>query len=133
MIDSIRFDSILKIIDYIIWPAPDYLNHFHEVREMIETCNDENMQNNLKPGHIVCLDKSMSTWTNMHTCPRFMFILQKPWAFGNEYHTVCCGNTGIMFSMEIVDAAWCQSQQHQEFDDFGGNTVGLLLRLSKSI
>ena len=53
---------------------------------------------------------------NMHTCPGFMFVPQKPWlVFGNEYHKVCCGNTGIMFAMEIVkgkDAS--QSRQHQE-------------------
>ena len=78
--------------------------------------------------------QSMSTWTNMHTCPGFMFVPQKPWPFGNEYHTVCCGNTGIMFAMEIVkgkDAP--RSRKYQEFDDLGGKTDGLLLRLSKSI
>ena len=84
---SIRFHSILKAIGYRVWPAPDYPDRFHEVREMIEAWN-ENMQNNFKPGHFVCLDESMSTWTNMHTCPGFMFVPQKPWPFGNEYHTV---------------------------------------------
>jgi hypothetical protein len=128
-----RFDSILKPLGYTICPAPDYPDRFHEVREMIEAWN-ENMQNNFKPGHIVCLDESMSTWTNMHTCPRFMFVPRKPWPFGNEYHTVCCGNTGIMFAMEIVEGKDApQSRQYQEFDDLGGKTVGLLLRLSKSI
>ena len=93
------------------------------------------MQNNFKPGHIACLDESMSTWKNMHTtCPGFMFALRKPWSFGNEYHTVCCGNTGIMFAMEIVEGKDApRSRQYQEFDDLGGKTVGLLLRLSKSI
>ena len=63
-----------------------------------------------------------------------MFVPRKPWPFGNEYHTVCCGNTGIMFAMEIVkgkDAP--RSRKYQEFDDLGGKTDGLLLRLSKSI
>ena len=133
MINSIQFNSILKAIGYTIWPAPDYPDRFHEVREMIEAWN-ENMQNNFKPGHIICLEKSMSTWTNMHTCPGFMFVPQKPWPFGNEYHTVCCGNTGIMFAMEIVEGKDApRSRQYQEFDDLGGKTVGLLLRLSKSI
>ena len=68
-----QFDSILKVIGYTIWPAPDYQDHFHEFREMIEAWN-ENMQNNFKPGHIVCLYESMSTWTNMHTCPGLMFV-----------------------------------------------------------
>jgi hypothetical protein len=101
---------------------------------MIEAWN-ENMQNNFKLGHIVYLDESMSTWTNMHTCPGFMFVPQKTCCpFGNEYHTVCCGNTGIMFAMEIVEGKDApQSRQYQEFDDLGGKTVGLLLRLSKSI
>jgi hypothetical protein len=116
VINSIRFNSILKAIGFTIRLALDYfVDHFHEVREIIEAWN-ENMYYNLKPGHIVCLDQSISTWTNMHTCPGFMFVPQKPWlVFGNEYHKVCCGNTGIMFAMEIVkgkDAS--QSRQHQE-------------------
>ena len=50
-----------------------------------------------------------------------MFIPQKPWPFGNVYHTVCCGNTGIMFAMEIVDGKDApRSRQYQEFDDLGG-------------
>ena len=40
-----------------------------------------------------------------------------------------------MFGMEIVEGkdAPRSRQYHQEFDDLGGKTVGLLLRLSKSI
>jgi hypothetical protein len=33
----------------------------------------------------------------MGVCPR------KPWPFGNEYHTACCGLSGIMFVMEMVE------------------------------
>ena len=39
-----------------------------------------------------------------------------------------------MFAMEIVEGKDApRSRQYQEFDDLGGKTVGLLLRLSKSI
>ncbi|KAL7475016.1 hypothetical protein ACHAW6_000950 [Cyclotella cf. meneghiniana] len=45
----------------------------------------------------------MSTWTNKYTCPGFVFSPRKPKDKGNEYHTICCRLTGIMFDWEIVE------------------------------
>ena len=55
------------------------------------------------PGFMNCLDESMSIWTNKFTCTGFMFVPRKPWPFGNEYHTICCCSSGIMWGVELVE------------------------------
>ena len=62
-----------------------------------------NMVENIVPGYMNCLDESMSIWTNKFTCPGFMFVPHKPWPFGNEYHTVCCCTSGIMWGIDLVE------------------------------
>ncbi len=56
------------------------------------------------PARISVIDESMAVWMNMLTCPGFMFVPRKPWSFGNEYHAACCGLSGIMFQVELVEA-----------------------------
>ena len=86
-----------------------------------------NMVENFVPGYMNCLDESMSTWTNKFTCPGFMFVPHKPWPFGNEYHTICCYTSGIMWGIDLVEGKDCpEALGQQEFDNMG-STVGLLL------
>ncbi len=51
----------------------------------------------------ICLDKSMYIWFQQWTCPGWMFFPRKPHPFGNQYHTACCGLSGILFFMEMVE------------------------------
>ena len=55
------------------------------------------------PSWVSCLDKSMSIWFNKFTCPGWMFVPRKPHPFGNEYHSICCGLSGVMFAIELVE------------------------------
>ena len=89
----------------------------------------DNMNTHFRPGYVNCLDELMSIWTNKFTCPGFMFVPRKPWPFGNEYHTVCCCLSGIMWGIDMVEGKDqpCDLRQ-QQFDDLGA-TVGLLLHL----
>ena len=87
----------------------------------------KNMVNVFSPGHMKCLDESMSIWMNKFTCPGFMFIPRKPWPFGNEYHTVCCCKTGIMWGIELVEGKDCPTQLGKPKHDEMRSTVGLLL------
>ena len=66
-------------------------------------CVGVNMVENFVPGYMNCLDKSMSILTNKFTCPGFMFIPHKPWPFGNEYHTICCCPSGIIWGIDLVE------------------------------
>ena len=61
-----------------------------------------NMVETFVPGYMNCLDESMSIWTNIFTSPGFMFVPHKPWPFGNEYHTICCCTSGIMWGIDLV-------------------------------
>ena len=62
-----------------------------------------------------------------------MFVPRKPWPFGNEYHTVCCCSSGIMWGIDLVEGKDRPQQLGiQQYDNFG-STVGLLLRMLSPI
>ena len=85
-----------------------------------------NMVENFVPGYVNCLDESMSIWTNKFTCPGLMFVLHKPWPFGNKYHTVCCCTSAIMWGLDLVEGKdHPRDLGQQEFNNMG-STVGLL-------
>ena len=50
-----------------------------------------------------CFDESMSKWLAQFTCLGFMCIPCKPWPFGNEYQTICCAISGILYGAELVE------------------------------
>jgi hypothetical protein len=79
-----------------------FKDDFHPVRQLVKAWSD-NMLVTVVAAWIVCLDESMSLWTNMWTCPGFVFCPRKPWDTGNEYHTIACGLTSIIFYMEMVE------------------------------
>jgi hypothetical protein len=82
---------------------------------------------------VVCLDESMSHWTKMWTCPGFVFCPRKPWDTGNEYHTIACGVSLIIFHMEMVEEKKrAKDLGKMEFESLG-KTVGLLLRMTRPI
>jgi len=81
-------------------PNPStYQDKFWEVRAAWR----ENMADFFSPVWITCLDESMSIWHSRWTCPGWVFCPRKPHQFGNEYHTICCGETGILFDFEMVE------------------------------
>ena len=130
-----RFDAILFCLKFTSSPPPTtYRDKFWEIREMLEAWN-KNMQEHFVPSWVSCLDESMSTWTNKFTCPGFMFVPRKPWPFGNEYHTMSCAKSDILYSMELVEGKDQPKEgphKDKAFDNLG-RTVGLLLRLTTPI
>jgi hypothetical protein len=127
-----RFTTILKALEFTLVEPPNYNDKFHQIRDLVDAWN-KNMANNFCPGWINCLDESMSVWSNPWTCPGFMFVPRKPHPFGNEWHTICCRLSGILFAVELVEGKDAPPEkQRPEFDDLG-KTVGLLLRLTRSL
>jgi Transposase IS4 len=123
-----RFDAIassLRFSNTISVPG----DKFAEVRDMLSAWN-RNMSLNFEPSWVSCLDESMSIWTNPWTCPGYMYVPRKPHPMGNEYHTVCCGESGVLYQLELVEGK--DSIGPKEFDD-RGKTSGLLLRLTRPI
>ena len=74
----------------------------------------------------------MSTWMNKYSCPGWMFVPRKPWPFGNEYHTVCCSLSGILWQMELVEGKDSPSEIIPKYNN-QGKTVALLLRVLEPI
>ena len=97
-----RFEAILKALSFTNKAPPTYKDRFWLVRDMIASWND-NMENVFKCGWVTCLDESMSSWLSRWTCPGWMFVPRKPRPFGNEYHTICCGISGVMFAVQLCE------------------------------
>ena len=127
-----RSDAILNALAFTENNPPDYIDRFWEVRDLIEAWNS-NMSDEFVASWVACLDESMSKWVNKYTCPGFMIVPRKPWQFGNEYHSIVCGMSDIMFAVELVEGKdeppQAQPKEHSE----KGKTVSLLLRLTSSI
>ena len=91
------------------------------------------MSSIFKPSFITCLDESMSIRFNKWTCPGWMFVPRKPHPFGNEYHTICCGLSGILFSLDLVEG----KDRPKEYGKYPSKrfdkTYGLLLRSCKTL
>ncbi len=98
------------------------------------TAFKKHFANTFVPSWIACLDESMSIWNSRWTCPGWVFCPRKPHPQGNEYHTICCGETGILFDFEVVEGRDRPTQLGRpEYEVEHGKTGGLLLRLTKSI
>jgi hypothetical protein len=69
----------------------------------------------------------------MWTCPGWMFVPRKPHPMENEYHSICCGVSGIMYAIELVKGKDRPPQRAAEKFSEHGKTTGLLLRLTESI
>jgi hypothetical protein len=77
-------------------------DRFHNVRQIIQAWN-KSMTEKFLPSWVSCLDESMSVWISRWTCPGWVFCPQKPHPFGNEYHSICCGDSGIMYQIKLVE------------------------------
>ena len=126
-----RFEAILKALAITARQPPAFRDRFWVVREVLEAWNS-NMTEQFTPSWVSCLDESMSPWTNKYSCPGWMFVPRKPWPFGNEYHTVCCSLSGILWQMELVEGKDSPSEIIPKFNN-QGKAVGLLLRVLEPI
>ena len=127
-----RFDYITQSLTFTNVDPPNYRDKIHEVQQMITAFNDH-MQIIFIPSWISCLDESMSIWTSRWTCPGWMYVPRKPHPQGNEYHSIACGLSGILYALELVEGKDRPSQRpNPEFQD-QGKTASLLLRLCKCL
>lgn len=127
-----RFEDIISSLRFTNVAAPTYRDKFWQVRQMITMWN-RHMAEVFSAAWVSCLDESMSVWTSKWTCPGWMFVPRKPHPMGNEYHSICCGLSGIMFGIELVEGKDRPPQRPRDEHDEKGKTVGLLLRLCRSL
>ena len=128
-----RFKDITKSIHLTDDPPPKFTDPFHEVRILIQRWN-ENMTNLFVPSWLSCLDESMSVWFSKKTCPGWVYVPRKPHPFGNEWHTLSCANSKIIYQVELVEGKdHPKDLGDPEFHKISSPTTGLLLRLCKTI
>jgi hypothetical protein len=126
-----RFESIMNALTYTNVSPPLYKDKFFQIRPLVKAWN-EHMSTTFLPSWVSCLDESMSPWTSRWTCPGWMFVPRKPHPMGNEYHTIACAVSGILYQMEMVEGR-DQPREVTVQHDEQGKTDGLLLRLTTPI
>lgn len=127
------FEKTHQVLVYTNVEAPNYKDRFWKVRKLISEWN-KNMDEIFTPSWVSCLDESMSIWFNKWTCPGWMFVPRKPHPFGNEYHSVCCGQISIMWGIELVEGKDAPRQRARDPNETSlGKTGALLLRMLKPI
>jgi len=59
-----------------------------------------------------------------------MYVPRKPHPQGNEYHSIACGESGILYSIELVEGKDCPPEKSSgKYMEQHGKTGSLLLRL----
>ena len=132
IISGRRFEQLCSALGYTNEPPPNYVDKFWEVRQMIGAWN-KNINDQFSASWVSCLDESMSIWHSRYTCPGWMFVPRKPHPFGNEYHSICCALSGIMFGIELVEGKSSPPERPRDINETQGKTVALLLRLCKPL
>ena len=103
-----QFENVLKHLKFTHIPPPLFKHPFHEVN-LIRAFYGHT-QLSFSPGWVSCLDVSIPVWTNQYACPGRMFVPRKPHSMGNEYHSVYCGLSGIMYSIQLVEGKDCPKE-----------------------
>ena len=119
-----RITTSLQLTDAV---PPLFRDKFHEIKGLIEAWNAY-MIDCFIPGRVSCLDEFISMWTSKWTCPGFMYILRKPHPMGNEYYSICCDVSEIMYRIELVEGKDEPTQRKKKKFSGDGKTAGLLLR-----
>eukprot|EP00977_Amphora_coffeiformis_P000513 scaffold130_cov151-Amphora_coffeaeformis.AAC.2 len=127
-----RYEAIMKTLMYTDKQSPAYQDKFWEIREIVAAWN-AHVGSTFKPSWVSCLDESMSKWLNKYSCPGFIVCPRKPWPFGNEWHSICCGESQIMWQIELVEGKDRPPEMAPPEHADQGKTVGLLLRLTEPI
>ena len=77
----------------------------------------------------------MFLWINIFTCPSILFCPRNPHPKGNEYRTIFCGESGIMYVCEVVKRK--ENMISMERPDFKTGPkmkiIELMLRLTREI
>ena len=95
-----RFDSIFSYVCFTNREVP-YENGFFQMRQLEEAWN-QNMAQQFLPSWINVLDDSMMEWFNKWD-PGFTCVRHNPHLFGNEWHTICCALTSILWRSHIME------------------------------
>ena len=129
-----RFDSLHSCMRLRYQDPPSFRDKFWHIRELINSFN-KNMTEVFSSSWITCLDESMVVFFNAF-CPGWMNVKRKPHPFGNEYHTIACCISHIIFYIEIVEGKDkpCEGpNKHIQFESEYGACPALVTRMTRPI
>ena len=106
-----RFEKILTQIKYTYEEPPHYVDSFFHIRKLVEEWN-ANMCTKFIPGWISCLDESMVIWTNKFG-PDWIVLLRNHHPFGNEWHTICCAMSVVVFFVNLVEGKYLPKERRK--------------------
>ncbi len=80
------------------------------------------------PSWELCLEECMLIWHLIVKCPGWVFCPHKLHPFGNKYHSMCCGVSGVMLNIELVEGKDRPAElNNPKYNNCEGKTRGLLL------
>ena len=97
----VRFEQILTRPKYTDEDPSHYVDRLFHVWKLVEAWN-YNMSTNFIPGLISCLEESMMIWSN-NVGPSCIVIPKKTHPFGNEWRTICCTMSVVVYFFELVE------------------------------
>lgn len=65
--------------------------------------------------------------------PGFMVVKRKPHPLGNEYHTICDGETAILFKMELVEGKSRPPERPLKYESHHSKTTALVMRMTEDL
>ena len=128
LISKSRFDLISKHLSFAMNSSPTYRDKFQRLRKIIDKQN-QNMVEVLDYSQILHYNKSISLQLNRQTCPGWIFVLRNPQSMSNEYHSMCCGLSSIMFMINLVKERDKLKEVPLLDSQKNSSTISLLLRM----
>ena len=121
-----RFDDIVSAFTlHVTHGSQDPL---FQVRKTQETFNSH-MVDVYRPSWLVCVDESVSAWTQRWTCPVWVILPRKPTPMGIEFHTAADSANRILFRVEMVG-----DPENTKFRDIcEGKLAPLVLRMTEPL
>lgn len=135
-----RFSHLVACMTHATKPQTDQelqeQGGFWAVQALVDAFNEQRRRI-FRAGKKCCADESIFAWRGKDQrhqqggCPHCTKILRKPQSVGMEIKNLCCCETGIMMSMEIV-AGKNEMRRRKWAAQYGAGT-SLLLRLTEAI
>ncbi len=130
-----RFSSLQSNLWLSNDPPPPHRNRSWMLHPLIDAFN-KHMAEHFNTLWSSCLNESMVAFLNEH-CPKWVCVKRKPHPFGNEYHTIACCLSKIIYQMELVETEKDRPKEGHyskpKFKDVMPKTAALCCRLTEPI
>ena len=117
-------------MSYTNFPIPEFNDPFFQQRKMQEGYNKK-MAAHFDPSWVSDLGESIQKEINRYTCPGWMFVPRKPHPFGNQYHTVTCAKSKVIYNVDIFEGKDQPRVVSKKDFEGRGATAGLMVRMTK--